>query len=77
MSTGYTFLNGFTVAAGFILALIALMLIITGGSGDLLLIIGLLIILLGLQGWQYIQTIVRLDDMAKEIALIRNNQENI
>ena len=73
MSTAYTLLNGFTVAFGFILALIALILLLAENTGAILLVISLLIMLLGLQGWQYIQTLVRLDEISEELREIKNN----
>jgi len=77
MSTGYTLLNGFTVAGGFVLSIIALMLLIVKQSGSLLLIIAMLLILLGLQGWQYISTLVHLEEIAQELEEIKQtlNQE--
>ena len=71
MSTSYTLLNGFIVSFGFILGVISLMLLITQQSGEILLVISLLIILIGLQGWQYIQTIVRMDEMVNEMDEIK------
>lgn len=71
MSTSYTLLNGFIVSFGFILGVISLMLLITQQSGEILLAISLLIILIGLQGWQYIQTIVRMDEMVNEMDEIK------
>ena len=47
------------------------MLLITQQSGEILLAISLLIILIGLQGWQYIQTIVRMDEMVNEMDEIK------
>ena len=77
MSTSYTLLNGFIVSFGFILGVISLMLLITQQSGEILLAISLLIILIGLQGWQYIQTIVRMDEMVNEMDEIKSECKNI
>ncbi|MHA2501527.1 MAG: hypothetical protein ACXAE3_01460 [Candidatus Kariarchaeaceae archaeon] len=67
MSTTYTLLNGFTMAIGFVLSIIALILLMTGAEGGLLLITGILVILVGLQGWQYIQLLVRVDELSEKL----------
>lgn len=77
MITGYTLLNGFAIAFGFVLSLIALLLIIIGRPSSLLLIIALLILLLGLQGWQYISTLVHIEEVKGEIQELRTEIHKI